>query len=223
MTVLQWDQVGERRFETGIDRGVLYLLDGRAVPWNGLTAVNENLEREVKSYYLDGIKYLDHYVAGSYSAKLSAYTYPDELDEVIGNMEYASGVFLHDQRPQMFHLSYRTLVGNDLEGVGYGYKLHVLYNLTIVPSSVGISSIGEQIAPGVFEWTLSSTPSQMFGIRPTSHISFHSPAMETLSDIEEILYGRDEDLEADPVVEAIDPSLPNLIDLLAMVPAGEPV
>jgi hypothetical protein len=75
MTALEWDKVGDRRYETGIDRGVLFVKGGPAVPWNGLSSVTEAVGRDVKSYYLDGVKYLDHHVPGSYSAKLAAFTY----------------------------------------------------------------------------------------------------------------------------------------------------
>src|SRR5215204_7134875 len=116
MTALVWDQVGERRYETGIDHGVLYLDSGDAVPWNGLIGVNEIVGRETKPYYIDGIKFLDHKVLGSYAAKLSAYTYPDEMDELVGTLEFTPGVFLHDQpSAKFFNLTYRTMVGNDVD------------------------------------------------------------------------------------------------------------
>jgi hypothetical protein len=57
MTVLEWDKIGDRRYETGVDRGVLFPPNGPAVPWNGLTAITETVSREVKSYYVDGVKY----------------------------------------------------------------------------------------------------------------------------------------------------------------------
>ena len=130
MTALVWDQVGERRYETGVDRGVLYPPIGNPVPWNGLVSVNETVSREVKPYYIDGIKFLDHHVPGSYAAKLVAFTYPDEMDGLVGTQEFSPGVFIHDQRsPKLFNLSYRTRVGNDLEGLDHGYKIHILYNL----------------------------------------------------------------------------------------------
>lgn len=209
MTVLQWDQIGDRRFEAGVDRGVLYTLDGVAVPWNGLVSVTENTEREVKSYYLDGIKYLDHQVLGAYSGKLGAYTYPDELDTLLGQHDFAPGVILHDQRSQMFHLSYRTRVGNDLSGIDYGYKIHIVYNIQANPSSVSFGTIGDNPAPGLFEWSLTGTPSQMFGIYPTSHVSLHSLAIDpdTLVMLEDLIYGTSE----------TDPSLPGLVDLMALV------
>jgi hypothetical protein len=215
MTALEWDKVGERRFEAGLDRGVLYLLDGRAVAWNGLTQVSEDASREVKEYWLDGVKYLDHFIPGAYSGKLQAFTYPDELEEIVGNRQFAPGVFLHDQPTQMFHLSYRTKVGNDVDGVDHGYKLHILYNLQINPSSGDANTIGQEIAPGVLEWNLSGTPAQMFGVRPTSHISLHSRAMdpEVLATLEALLYGTDG-------VTPTDPELPDLVTLLGLIPGG---
>lgn len=210
MTALVWDQVGERRYETGVDHGVLYLPDGNAVPWNGLVSINEVVGRETKPFYIDGIKYLDHSVPGSYAAKLAAFTYPDELDELIGNKEFTPGVFVHDQRASsFFNLSYRTQVANDLEGFDHGYKLHILYNLTAILSDTTMGTIGESVAPQTFEWTIFGTPSPVSGIRPTSHISLDSRRIDStmLATLEELLYGSTTE----------DPDLPTLIELLALV------
>jgi len=208
MTALEWDKVGERRFETGVDRGVLFAPDGSAVVWNGLTEVTESRGREVKSFYLDGIKFLDHVVLGSFSGKIKAYTYPEELEELMGNLEFAPGVVAHDQRASMFNLTYRTLVGNDLEGTELGYKIHILYNLIASASDVAFTSIGASVSPQVFEWTISGTPPTMFGIRPTAHISIDSRRVspETLASIEAFLYGTVDD----------DPALPDVVELLAL-------
>lgn len=212
MTVLEWDKAGERFFQTGVDRGVLYLRDGTAVPWNGLTNVTENTERDVKSYYMDGIKYLDHYVPGSYSAKLDAFTYPDELDELTGVATYAPGVFLHDQRASVFHLSYRTGIGNDIDP-NLGYKLHVIYNVMAAPSGVGLSTLSDSVDPALFSWNLSGTPPPMFGARPTSHISMQSRLIdpERLAAIEALLYGS----------ETADPALPKMVELLTVIEGSE--
>ena len=212
MTALVWDQVGERRYETGVDRGVLYPPSGDAVPWNGLISINETVSREVKSYYIDGIKFLDHHVPGSYAAKISAFTYPDEMDELIGTQEFSPGVFVHDQRsPKLFNLSYRTRVGNDLDGLDHAYKVHILYNLLATLDDVTHTTVGASVEPMAFSWSISGTPAQMLGIRPTSHISMDSrrisPAL--LDTIEELLYG----------AVGSEPSLPGLVDLLDMVEA----
>jgi hypothetical protein len=209
MAELQWHQPGERRYETGVDRGVLYLSDGTAVPWNGLTSVTEGVSREVKSYFLDGIKYLDHHVPGSFSAKLQAFTYPDELDELLGTSRFAPGVFVHDQRTNLFNLSYRTLVGNDVEGTDHGYKLHILYNILAIPGDLGYETVGESFSALMFEWDLSGTPPQMFGVRPTCHISLHSRSIDSalLEAIEVLLYGS----------VSADPTLPSMVDLLKLI------
>lgn len=209
MTALEWDKVGDRRFETGVDRGVLFLLDGTAVPWNGLTSVSETRTREVKSYYLDGVKYLDYHVPGTYAGKLQAFTYPEELEPLLGDAEFAPGVVAHDQRASLFHLAYRNRVGNDLQGSELGYRIHILYNLTASQSDVSFGSADNNVAAQEFEWNLSGTPSQMFGIRPTSHVSIDSTRIDPdlLAEIEVLLYGTAE----------ADPALPDLVTLLGMV------
>ena len=58
MATLEWDEVGERKYQTGIDHGVLYLNDGTVVPWNGLRGMEESYNQEGQSYYIDGVKYL---------------------------------------------------------------------------------------------------------------------------------------------------------------------
>lgn len=211
MTQLVWDAVGARRFEMGVDRGVLYLPDGSAVPWNGLTSIAEDLGREVKSYYIDGIKYLDHYVAGAYSAKLQAFTYPDELEELTGTKAYVPGVFLHDQRPRQFHLSYRTKAGNDIDP-DLGYRIHIVYNILATPSTTTFSTVNNSPSAGEFEWTLNGVPPQMFGARPTNHISVRSELLdpELLATLEELLYGS----------STVDPALPSLVDLLQLMGAS---
>ena len=210
MTALVWDQAGERRYETGVDRGVLYPPENAAVPWNGLISVGETVTREVKSYYIDGVKFLDHYVPGTYSAKISAFTYPDEMDDLVGIREFSPGVFLHDQRsPDVFNLSYRTRIGNDVDGIEHGYKIHILYNLLAVLGDVELSTIGENVEAQAFDWTVYGTPAQMSGIRPTSHISLDSRRIlpDTLTALEETLYG----------TSTTDPDLPDLADLLGMI------
>lgn len=212
MTALVWDQVGERRYETGVDRGVLYPPSGSAVPWNGLVSVDEVLSREVKPYYIDGIKFLDHHVPGSYAGKLTAFTYPDEMDTLMGTEEFSPGIFIHDQRsPKLFNLSYRTRVGNDVEGVDYAYKIHILYNLLAILNDTSFSTIGDTVEPQVFSWSIYGTPSVIFGVRPTSHISLDTRRIDpgVLASLEDLLYGSDD----------VDPALPTLIDFLTLVEA----
>lgn len=211
MTALEWDRVGERFFETGLDRGVLFTVGGLAIPWNGLTGIQENTTGEVKSFWMDGVKFLDHHVPGSYSAKLEAFTYPDELDALTGTERYAPGVYVHDQKAKVFHLSYRTGVGNDIDS-NLGYKVHVVYNVMALVSGSGLNTIGDKVDPAKMSWDLTGTPAQMFGIRPTSHIHLDSRTISStlLEQIEILLYGS---LDTDPI-------LPSMVDLLTLIEGG---
>ena len=140
MTAIVWDQVGERRYETGIDRGVLYIPGTSftdpsiAVPWNGLVSVVEKETGSSKPYFLDGVKYMERYSPGAYEATIEAYTYPDQLDELLGNVEIASGARIHDQRRnRLFNLTYRTRIGNDLDGTDHDYKIHLIWGILALP------------------------------------------------------------------------------------------
>jgi hypothetical protein len=203
MTELVWDQIEDRKFQTGIERGVLHSASDAtmawtpfacllhpAVAWNGLVSVVESPSRESKVYYQDGVKALERFVSSSYSAKIQAFTYPDVLEELMGNRRMNSGVYLHDQREALFHLAYRTRVGSAQDGVDYGYKLHLVYNLLINPGDVTFNSISDQIAPNTFEWTVTGTP-LMWGAVPFNHISIDSRDVDPawLAPIETDLYG----------------------------------
>lgn len=208
MTALTWDAIGERRYETGVDHGVLYTPDGGAVPWNGLTEITESLGREVKSFYIDGVKYLDAQIIGAYQATLKAFTYPDELNDLIGNSEFAPGVFTHDQRVKTFNLSYRTKISDDLDP-DTNFRLHIIYNVLATPSNSQFVTQSDKPDLAPMEWTLNGAPPAVSGIRPTSHISLDTRTLDPalLTDIMERLYGS----------EAQNPLLPTLAELLTIV------
>lgn len=192
MAQLTWDAVGDRRYETGLDRGVIFLPDGTVKVWNGLTSVGEVQSREVKSYYMDGVKYLDKHIPGSYEATLAAFTYPDELDALLGTSRFLPGVNLHDQSAKSFSLSYRTLIGTDVDA-DEGYKVHIVYNVLAIPQDSASVSTSGSVDPRQFQWKLIGTPSPMVGTRPTNHISFDSRTVSDvrLTFVEEMLYGTD--------------------------------
>jgi hypothetical protein len=191
MTALTWDQPGERTYQTGIDRGVLYLQNGAGVSWNGITEVEDSTEVEIKSYYLDGVKFLQNAIPGDFSGSLKAFTYPDEFDSVSGVGSFAPGLNYHEQPPQLFSLAYRTLLGDDLEGEKRGYKIHILYNLFASPDSQVFSTLAETMEPTEFSWELSGTPPKNAFFRPTVHVSIDSSKTppDILTQIENHLYG----------------------------------
>jgi hypothetical protein len=206
---LQWDQVGDRRFEAGVDRGVLYLGDD-AVAWNGLTGVDESPNTESRSFYQDGVKVLDVKVLGEYAATLKAYTYPDEFDQVLGIANDGKGLFIHDQRPRPFDLCYRTRIGNDVDGIDHGYRLHLLYSLMAVPNGTSFGTTESNVSPVEFSWALTSTPQDVTGYRPTAHLSIKSTDIDPgyMNFIESILYGTE-------TSEAYLPSPTEMFDLIA--------
>jgi hypothetical protein len=204
VTALTWDKPGERIFQTGVDRGVLYLHDGRVIPWNGLTGVEESPQQELKSFWLDGVKYLDNLSPADFSGKLKAFTYPDEFDEVNGIVQAAPGLSYYEQPSHSFDLSYRTRIGDDIEGIEHGYKIHVLYNVIAVPDSTSFETMkGSDVSPVEFAWTLSGTPEKIHKLRPTVHISMDSTKTppEIWQLLENLLYGT---ATTDPVLPTID-------------------
>ena len=190
MTSITWDTVGERAFQTGIDRGVLYPSTGDGVPWNGLTSVEESIIRDQQTHHLDGIKYLEYQTAGDYEGKLKAFTYPDEFD-IINGIQDQSGMRVHEQPTQRFGLSYRTKLGNDVNGIDLGYKITLLYRLMASADATSFGSLGGQISPAEFSWSLSGIPVAIAGSKATTQISFDSTKVDPfkLEIIESILYG----------------------------------
>lgn len=193
MAQLQWNKNGERLFETGIDRVVLYPKTTEiGVPWNGVTALAEDPSGgDVESLYLNGVKYADIVSAEDYQATLSAYAAPKEFLECEGIKALAPGLFVTQQPRKSFHMSYRTLIGNDLEGVEFGYKLHLIANCTASASARANKTIAGEINPDTRSWALSTVPPPSTTYRPTAHLIIDSRAANPayLSILEAELYG----------------------------------
>lgn len=214
MAELQWDLIGEHVFETGVDHGVLYMPDvtgtyADGVAWNGLTAVTESPSgAEPTSLYADNIKYLNLYSAEEFGATLEAFTYPDEFAEYDGLAVPTPGVYLGQQPRRAFGLSYRTLVGNDLEGNQHGYKLHLVYGCQASPSEKAYSTINDSPEAVTFSWELSTTPVSVTDHQPTSLIVIDSREVDAdaLATLEDALYG----------TAGTDPHLPTPDEVIAM-------
>jgi len=191
--LLTWDAPGDRIFETGIDRGVLYVEGQPGVSWNGLTDVAENpTGGEVKARYIDGVKYLATTSAEEFGVTITAFTYPDEFAQCDGTAIKFAGVYFGQQTRKPFGLSYRTRIGNDAEGVDHGYKIHLVYGALATPSERSYSTMTENTDPSTFSWACLATPSPVGnGLKPTAHITIDSrkiPA-QALQILESRLYG----------------------------------
>lgn len=200
MAKLVWDTPAERFYGLGIEKGVLYLPEGGAVVWNGLTANDESFDSDktIPVYYV-GVKINDVAPDGDYKSTLTAFTYPDEFVEIEGIVEQGSAIFTADQQRHRFGLSYQTRVGSAIDE-DLGYQIHILYNLSATPSDVTYDSLSSDSSPIEFQWDLSAIPPpgvdviDMPGYKPTAHVILDSRFMDPtyLEYIEMMLYGTDE-------------------------------
>ena len=180
MAVLTWDGPGQKKFETGVDRGVLYLPDEtgaytKGYAWNGLTSVSESPSgAEANKSYADNIVYMTLLSAEEMAATVEAYTYPDEFAICDGSYEAADGVFVGQQTRQPFGMAYRTKVGDDLKGTESGFKIHLIYNAFAAPSEKAYSSVNDSPEAATFSWELSTTPVSVDANRSTALITIDS-------------------------------------------------
>ena len=203
MSKLVWDATGERKYETGVRNGVLYVMgEGgtypKGVAWNGLTAVTESPSgAEATALYADDTKYLNLISAEEFGATIEAYTYPDEFAECDGSATLAAGVTIGQQPRKTFGMSYRTVYGNDVNNESYGYKLHLIYGAVAAPSEKAYATINDSPEAITFSWEIKTTPVNVTGHKPTALLTIDSTKVDKakLTKIEEILYGTEE-LEA---------------------------
>lgn len=192
---IKWDQTGERVYETGVSKGVLYpLINGeysKGVAWNGLTNVNETPSgAEATPLYADNIKYLNLLSNEDFGATVEAYTYPDEFAECNGESSLATGVQVGQQTRKTFGMSYQTKVGNDTNPDA-GYKIHLVYGATAKPSERSYGTVNESPEAITFSWELSTVPVEVPGMKPTAIITIDSTKVDPdkLAALEDILYG----------------------------------
>lgn len=198
MAKLEWDKTGERLYETGTDRGVLYVASEGTYPtgvaWNGLTGVDENPSgAEANAQYADNIKYLELRSAEDFGATVTAYTYPDEFEECDGSAEPATGMYIGQQKRKMFGMSYRTKIGNDTDGDDHGYYIHLIYGATASPSQRSYKTVNDSPEPIEFSWEVTTTPVNITGYKPVAHVRINSTKAdpEHLAVLESVLYGSD--------------------------------
>ena len=197
MSKLVWDTTGDKTYETGLDHGVLYPITSEGtytpgVAWNGLSSVSESPSgAEANAIYADNIKYLNLYSAEEFGATVEAYTYPTEWEECDGSASIANGVVLGQQERKTFGLCYRTVLGNDVGGDKYGYKLHLIYGAKASPSERQYQTINDSPEAITFSWEITTTPVNVTGHKPVSCITIDSTKADPakLKNLEDILYG----------------------------------
>lgn len=211
MAKIVWDQVGEHLYETGVDHGVFYSVSeggvySNGVAWNGLTAVTESPSgAEATALYADNIKYLNMTSAEEFAATVEAYTYPDEFAICDGSAELAPGVIIGQQSRKSFGLSYRTNIGNDVEGNDHGYKIHLIYGATAAPSERAYATINDSPEAITFSWELNTTPVSVSGHKPTASLIIDSTKVdaEKMQALEDILYGTESEPARMPLPDEV--------------------
>lgn len=217
MSKLIWDATGERYYETGVKKGVLYVFDQGAytkgVAWNGLTAVTESPSgAEATPLYADDIKYLNLMSNEEFGGTIEAYTYPDEFKACNGEAELAVGVNIGQQTRKAFGFCYRTTLGNDEQENDYGYKLHLVYGAKAAVSEKAYATVNDSPEAITFSWEFTTTPIEVEGHKPTSIVTIDSTKVDKskLEALEAKLYGS----------ESEEPTLPLPSEIVTMFAAG---
>lgn len=197
MTQLVWDEVGGRFYETGVDRGVLFLPDSsgsysEGYAWNGLTTITEKpTGADATAQYADNIKYLNLVAAESFGGTIEAFTYPDEFAQCDGSQSLTDGVTIGQQSRKSFGFAYRTLIGNDVEGTDLGYKITLVYGALASPSEKARTTVNDKPEALAFSWDFTTTGVTVSGFKPTATITIDSTKVlaDDLTALEAILYG----------------------------------
>lgn len=219
MARLQWDKIGERFFEAGVEKGVLYVqnTDGtynKGVAWNGLTGVNVSPSgAEPTKLWANNAQYGTVLSQEELGATIEAYTYPDEFGVCDGSAELAPGVHVGQQTRKPFALTYVTKIGNDVQSLDHGYKIHIIYGALAAPSEKDYQTINESPDAITFSWEVTTTPVDVPGFKPTAYLTIDSTAVdsEILKVIEDSLYGTD----------STEPELLMPADIIDLINAGD--
>lgn len=215
MARLIWDQISEHFYETGVDRGVMYPQSSSGTypmghAWNGLSKVSESPSgAEATAVYANNKKYLNLVSAEEYGGTIEAYTYPDAFAECDGSKKVADGLYAGQQTRKAFGFCYRTILGNDTELDDYGYKLHLVYNALVSPSSKEHSTVNDSPEAVNMSWEFKTTALEVEGIRPVSTFEVDSTKTDPvkLAALEDILYG----------TENTDPRLPLPAEVISIL------
>lgn len=201
MTKFTWDGPGQRKFETGVDHGILFPSGGDGVPWNGLTTVTETpAGADNTKTYADNILYGSIRAAETFGGTVEAYMCPKAFLECDGFV-IVNGVVVGQQPRKPFDLFYRTKVGTDLDPDA-GFKYHFGYGLTTSPSEKAYATVNDSPEMTSFSWAFESTPVSFqdvdfVALRPTSLLVIDSTDTDVdatlLADLLEIVEGTDLD------------------------------
>lgn len=195
MTKLVWDDVTDRTYFAGVDRGVIYLPPDNSFGaiWNGLVSVTDLSQSELKKYYYEGRTALTRVVHSEYNGKIEAVTYPPLMEALSGAISWAPGINVHNLLSADFHMTYRTKIGNPIDGTDHGYVIHLLYFLKATVDDVEHKTLGDTTDPTTFSWSTTAAERYIKNNYPITHISIDSREVDPtfLTNLENQLYGTD--------------------------------
>lgn len=216
MPALKWDQAGERLYETGTSKGVLFTQDAtgkylEGVAWNGLVSVKKSNDgAEETPLYADNMKYLSLMSAENLKGSIDAFTYPEEFEACDGSSAVNPGVYVGQQTRVPFGLVYSTIVGNDTQGNAYGEKLHFVYNAKVSPSERAYETVNDDPTALTFSWEYTTTPVDLsdIGLEPSAGITVSSTEVgaEKFKALQDLIYGK----------EATPSKLPTIQEIIAL-------
>lgn len=218
MPRLIWDAIGEKFYEMGTKMGVLYPMSDTGtyedgVAWNGLTAVTESPSgAEETKLYADDIKYASLRSAEEFTYTIEAFTYPPEWEPCDGSASVATGVSISQQKRKGFGFSWVTTVGNDISDDA-GQKIHVAWNSTAAPSEKSYASINDSPDAITFSWECTTSPVNVTGHRPTSHMEINCAKLKekTIKAVQDKLWGS----------ESKNATLPSPDELIQLITQSE--
>ena len=218
MAKLIFDEVGKRFYETGVSKAVLFVQDEtgaypKGVAWNGITAANESpTGAEANDQYADNMKYLSLTGAENFEGTIEAFYSPSEFDVCDGMIEIAAGVNAHQQNRKAFGFAYQSIIGNDIKQNDYGTKLHLWYGCKAAPTERANATVNDSPEPANPSWSITSTPVDVPGYRPTSVLTIDSTKVTPTKwkAILDIIYG----------TESTEPYLPTPSQVITLMKAA---
>ncbi len=231
MSKLKWDQTGEKLFEAGVEDVALYVTTstgeyGEGVAWNGITAVTKSPSgAEASPFYANNKKYLNIMSTEELAGSIEAYMYPDEFAPCIGDVEVAEGVVAEQQEHKAFGIAYKTLIGNDTDGISHGFKLKLIYGMLAAPSEDAAETINESFEPSTMSWDFSTTPVTVTtkvdgkSLKPMASVTIDSTKTDAtkMAALLALVYGKD--AEGDD--EAVAAKLPTPDEVFTLVAASQ--
>lgn len=196
---LTWDETGSRLFETGVSKVVLFPTDSSGdytdgVAWSGVISVTGSPSgSDPTPIYANNVKIAETRSFIEFNGTIEAYTYPDEFSDCLGFELASPGMRFALQKPKRFGLAWRSILGNDVQHLDHGYKLHILYGCMAQMSEMPYSSVNQDPEAMTFSWPVSTLPVIASGFLPTSYVEFDSTKTDSagLNLLEQVLFGTD--------------------------------